>query len=253
MLSSRLTQQHLKITNHLKDRIYSGNLAPGDQLPSEAELCEKFATSRGPVRQAMATLRSEGIISSGRGRRSVVLNSHRAETFEAVLSVSSWFESMGITPSQKTLWLARRPAPAKAAKALRLKEDDPIVFVHRIRSANGIPAIVERQYFPLEIGQQLLNFDADNGSVHSYLRQQGVEFDNVYRRMTVESASEEDARALGIDAGQPVFRVCFEIADHSGTALEYADNVYRTDQFEFALTNVRGGSSPLEVLFTADA
>lgn len=73
MSARRVPQQHIKIAEHLRGRILSGEIPAGSLLPSEAELCEEFDTSRGPVRQALASLRTEGFISSGRGRRSVVL------------------------------------------------------------------------------------------------------------------------------------------------------------------------------------
>ncbi|WP_289297672.1 winged helix-turn-helix domain-containing protein [Corynebacterium guaraldiae] len=72
-MALRGTQQHSIIADYLRNLIRSKKLSPGDFLPSEAELCEQFSSSRGPVRQAVAALRSEGLISSGRGRRSVVL------------------------------------------------------------------------------------------------------------------------------------------------------------------------------------
>lgn len=56
-------QLHITIAKELQRRITSGALSQGDLLPSEAELCEEFAASRGPVRQAIASLRAEGLIS----------------------------------------------------------------------------------------------------------------------------------------------------------------------------------------------
>ena len=48
-------------------RITDGDWPPGFQLPSEAELCREFGTSRGPIRQALAFLRSEGAVTGGTG------------------------------------------------------------------------------------------------------------------------------------------------------------------------------------------
>lgn len=46
----------------LLERILSGELGPGDRVPTEEELCESYAVSRTPVRQALGELASEGII-----------------------------------------------------------------------------------------------------------------------------------------------------------------------------------------------
>ncbi|MFG1976988.1 GntR family transcriptional regulator [Nonomuraea fuscirosea] len=53
----------------LRERIESGQYAPGDQLPSEAELRQEFGgASANTVRQALGVLTSEGLTRSERGR-----------------------------------------------------------------------------------------------------------------------------------------------------------------------------------------
>jgi DNA-binding FadR family transcriptional regulator len=48
--------------------IEENRLAPGDKLPSEKQLCEKFSVSRSVVREAVARLKSEGMVNSHQGR-----------------------------------------------------------------------------------------------------------------------------------------------------------------------------------------
>src|SRR5690554_4223392 len=67
-------QRYAEIATYLRSQIASGELRPGDELPSEKELCQLFDTARGTVRQAVAVLRQEGMVSSGQGRRSRVLD-----------------------------------------------------------------------------------------------------------------------------------------------------------------------------------
>ncbi len=47
---------------HFKEQMESGDLHPGDRLPTEMELCEQFDISRAPVRQALTELAREGMI-----------------------------------------------------------------------------------------------------------------------------------------------------------------------------------------------
>jgi GntR family transcriptional regulator len=49
-------------------QILNGDLLPGSALPSETELVRRYGSSRGPVRQAISLLRSEGLIDSHQGR-----------------------------------------------------------------------------------------------------------------------------------------------------------------------------------------
>mgnify|MGYP002722937396 FL=1 len=251
-MSLRGTQQHSKIADYLRGLIRTKELAPGDFLPSEAELCERFASSRGPVRQAIAALRSEGLISSGRGRRSVVLGRFTSESFDSIFSITHWLNERGFVPGAKTLWLARCPAPEKVANFLQVDEGAPVVFVHRVRSANDFPISIERMYFPLEVGSHILNFDADNGSIHDHLSAQGVEFDNVNRELSLAQATEEDARSLNIDTGTPLWRLHMGISDHSGHPVECTEILYLSDRLTLGMTSVRGTTSPLEVKLTEE-
>src|SRR5688500_20171323 len=57
----------------LKDKILSGDLAPGTKLPSEAELVEEYAVSRTVVREAVSRLQAEGLVETFQGRGSFVL------------------------------------------------------------------------------------------------------------------------------------------------------------------------------------
>jgi GntR family transcriptional regulator len=60
------------IAADLRERIKDGHLTPGDKLPSERELSEAWSVSGIVARQAIATLRSEGLIYGVRGKGSFV-------------------------------------------------------------------------------------------------------------------------------------------------------------------------------------
>ncbi len=53
---------YLQLAGYFRDRIRSEQLAPGERLPSEAEVQEQTGLSRSTIRTAMRTLREEGLI-----------------------------------------------------------------------------------------------------------------------------------------------------------------------------------------------
>jgi DNA-binding LacI/PurR family transcriptional regulator len=63
---------YAKIAETLKEEIKNGDLKPGDQLPTEEELCSFYDVSRGTIRKALSLLESEGIISRRQGVGSFV-------------------------------------------------------------------------------------------------------------------------------------------------------------------------------------
>src|SRR3712207_583158 len=51
-----------QVADQLRDAILAGRLAPGDVLPSERELCERFGVSRTSVREALRALQAQGLV-----------------------------------------------------------------------------------------------------------------------------------------------------------------------------------------------
>src|ERR1700743_2436936 len=66
-----------KVADDIKAAIGAGAYPPGALLPSESELAERYAVSRGTIRQAFAALRADGVIASRRGARRVVIGGAR--------------------------------------------------------------------------------------------------------------------------------------------------------------------------------
>lgn len=63
--SSRLYEQ---IVQQIEDSVVKGVLKPGDQLPPERELAQKFGVSRTAVREAIKALREKGLVEAYTGR-----------------------------------------------------------------------------------------------------------------------------------------------------------------------------------------
>src|SRR5712672_3826068 len=63
--TSRLYEQ---IVEQIEDSILKGALKPGDQLPAERELAQRFGVSRTAVREAVKALREKGLVEAYSGR-----------------------------------------------------------------------------------------------------------------------------------------------------------------------------------------
>ena len=67
--TSRLFEQ---IVKQVEDSILKGQLKPGDQLPAERDLAQRFGVSRTAVREAVKTLREKGMVEAYSGRGTFV-------------------------------------------------------------------------------------------------------------------------------------------------------------------------------------
>ncbi|MDT7711634.1 MAG: integrase, partial [Pseudonocardiales bacterium] len=61
------------IAAELREQIESGQLAPGEQLPTVVDLAKTYNVAAGTVNRAIALLRNDELIDVSRGRRAVVL------------------------------------------------------------------------------------------------------------------------------------------------------------------------------------
>lgn len=156
------TPLHRTIAAELRHRVRSGMLKVGESMPSESQLCDEFSASRGPVRQALATLREEGLISGGQGKRAVILDAVPTQPFESFLSFTRRAELTGYTPGQRLQEIAlRRPEPEIAA-ALQIEPEDLAVQLVRLRLLDGRPAMLERMTYVESVGRPLISADLDS-------------------------------------------------------------------------------------------
>lgn len=70
-----------RIAADIMAKIQDGELNPGDTLPTEHALAGTFGVSRNVVREAIARLRSDGVIESRQGRGAIVKPVSERETF----------------------------------------------------------------------------------------------------------------------------------------------------------------------------
>ena len=70
------------LAEELTNLVVTGKLKPEEQLPTEAELCVRFDVSRTVVREAVAQLRSDGLLVSRQGRGMFVADYPFASKFE---------------------------------------------------------------------------------------------------------------------------------------------------------------------------
>ena len=64
--------RYRQIAEELRAQIEGGELAPGDLLPSEAALVDRYRVSRGTARQALIDLETAGLVESWPGKGRIV-------------------------------------------------------------------------------------------------------------------------------------------------------------------------------------
>jgi GntR family transcriptional regulator len=218
----------------LRDAVDAGVHPPGSRLPSESELARTYGVARGTVRQAFATLAAEGLISTRKGARRMVLGRQRLQGFNELRSFSEWAEALGETPGGRVVALVRREATATEAETL---DTDRVYHLTRVRLLSGRPVMIERTAYPERIGALVAGMDIDHESITRRLQELGVLFANAAHTLSAVIASAEDARLLDIRPRAPLLRELRLSTDPDGVALEWSEDRYLGDAVAFTVHN----------------
>src|ERR1700730_10874727 len=80
---------YLQVVRALKDEIVRGVHPVGSQLPTEEELCTRFAVSRYTVREALRLLREDHLVSSRKGAGTTVSTPRASDSYvHEVMSIN---------------------------------------------------------------------------------------------------------------------------------------------------------------------
>lgn len=232
---------YIRIADDLRDRITSGELRPGDDVPTEAELAERWRTSRGPIRNALAALRAEGLIETTRGRPARVVSPKATQAVDVSVPFTRWAHELGVQPGAQTQEVSLRRA-ADLADPLGVGPDEQIVSVLRVRSLDGRPTMLERLNYTEQVGRLLFQADLDEVSITEYLAANGHPIVGLQHEIDAIAADEQDAALLRVPQGSPILRLSRISRDADGRIFEASQDRYLGDVVRFTVSG--SGISP---------
>lgn len=224
-----------QIADELRDRIVSGQLAPGDDVPTEAELAQRWSTSRGPIRNALAALRQEGLIETTRGRPARV-RERRPQAVDVSIPFTRWAREIGAEPGARTQEISLRRADAEKAALLGIDVGEQVVDVLRLRLLDGRPTMLERLTYIEPVGRLLFGVDLDAVSITEYLDARGHGFADVDHEIEAVAADATDSDLLVVPAGTPILRLRRISRDAAGRTFEASDDRYLSDIVRFTVS-----------------
>src|SRR6185503_17415051 len=160
---------HHQVYLHLKAALDSGEIAPGDRLPPERELCVRYGCSLITVRRALSELAREGRIERTRGRGTFVLRPRVELDFGGSQSFTSEMQSHGLDAETKVVAAHPEVAGEAVANALELQIGAPTLYVERLRLAAGEPMLLEQVHLPADRFPGLLASDLEHNSLYDIL------------------------------------------------------------------------------------
>jgi len=237
---------YLRIKTDLQNRILSGDLAPGERLPSEAELSQEFGVSISTIKRAVAALVSDHLLDRTPGRGTFVTRPQSAGTEVPLRSFQEETRARGLMPGSKLLTWQVIQAHGELAWQLDLPESSEVYFIRSLKMAESVPVALEEAYVPCAFCPDLLQQDLEVYPIERLLEDR--------YRLAILKASEyiqarlatpEEATLLGAQGEQLVLLVADRTVEGVGRQrVEYVRTLYRADRYilRFQLRRFAGAS-----------
>lgn len=232
--------KHEVIREQLRAQVMA--LDPGDRLPPERQLSSQLGVARMTVRQAIAGLVREGVVTPVHGKG----NLRSADPLRVRVQLWSFTETVrtqGLEPSSRALeWSDDADPPAAAQEFFGTasaggRGSRMLRRSRRLRLGDGNPLAIEEAWFPPGRVPALTE-EVLAGSLYAFLRQSGVLPDSGEETVTVGLPTEQEAKLLDIASTRPLLRLTRRAFAH-GEPIEYAQAALPGDRFELAFPLVR--------------
>jgi len=224
------------IADALRSDLSEGRYRPGDKMPTEAALAQRFGVNRHTVRHGISALVNDGLLRTRRGAGVFVAAvptdypiGRRVRFHENLLAA-------GRMPEKRGLDIEERGATQGEAEALDLAPGDLVCVYHSLSLGDGQPIAVSESLFPVArlpgIGSAL----AKTGSVTDALTAVGVaDYTRVSTRLTAVRASATQALHLQVREGDPLLRSNGVNIDVQGRPVEYGRTWFAGDRITLTL------------------
>lgn len=233
-----------QIADRVREDILDGRLEPGSKLPSERALIDEYHAARGTVRQALAVLKTEGLIEVEHGRGAFVrerppirrlahdrfARRHRDAGKAAFLAE---MESEGRRPEVEILDLGPQRASTEVAERLGIRKGQKVLVRRRRYLADDRPVELATSYLPWTLveGSAICEPDTGPGGIYARLEELGHQLLRFTEEVSARMPHPDEAKALELSPGIPIFRVVRTAFDEEETPVEVCDTIMAADRY----------------------
>lgn len=225
-----------QIKESLLNGILQGQLHPGEQLPSQRELCEQFGASHMTVRRAIEELVTLGYIKAIPGKGLYVAAAKPEPEISPLVSFTEDIERRGMHASSRVLDAYKTTASTILAKTLDIHEDTALIYLRRLRLGDGKPMAIQTCYLVHSLCPTLLEYDLARDSLYRILQCDfHLRLNDCSAMIETALASEEEARLLELPIPSPVLITEQITYTDNGRPVEFLHAIYRGDRYRFRL------------------
>ena len=193
---------YARVKQFLKDALAQGRWAPGQQMPSEAELVAQFGVSRMTVHRALRELQDAGFITRLQGVGTFAAQLNRVSSTLTINDIQEEIQSRGHRHDASVHLQRAEAAPAALAQRLGLATGAPVFHTLIVHHEHGVPLQCEDRYVNPASAPDYLAQDFTQRTPTHYLLDVAPLWE---AQVSIEAAlpTAQEARLLGIARTDP--------------------------------------------------
>ena len=231
-----------RIAEALRALIASGELAPGDKLPSERELARRFRAARNTAREAIRLLAEEGLVTAQHGRGVFVREGERLFRWDserysrretALTPFRLEMQRQGKMGRVEVESITRMAPPFEIAERLDVSHDEESVLERRnsyYADDEAVQVVTTYLRWTDAENSPLQKADTGPGGIYARLEERGHHMTSGQDEITARMASPDEATVLALPPGVPVLDVLHTSYNQHGEPFEVTRFVHRADR-----------------------
>ena len=227
-----------RIQGAIRQRIDTGQLKPGNIVPSERELARIHRVSPMTARQALSELARDGIVERRHGAGTFVAPPR--VHFNKLLGYTEQMASLGLTARSRIVASTIVNREPEIAARLGLAPTAPVARLERVRLAESDPVALEVSYWSVEEYPDLHRNTLEGKPLFVALeRDCCVSLAYADEEIDATDADQRMADLLGISKGTPLLRIRQLIFSTTGKATVYVTGFYRSGRHTLRIRRFR--------------
>jgi len=232
---------YLKIKEHIENLIDQEIYEAGDKLPSETAFAKELDVSRASLREALRVLEKEGKIIKSQGVGTFVSKPipRFKRGIEELFSVSDTIKNEGFTPGTKALEVKKEKVDKKLALKMNIKEDQEILKLQRVRTADDKPVVFCIDYLNTNLFPIAVDDDFNHSLFDLLENKYKLKIKYAVTEIIPVTAKEKLMQKLDVKKDTPILLLEQMHYDEQERLFLYSKNYFRSDQFQFKVLRSR--------------
>ncbi|MEA0974488.1 GntR family transcriptional regulator [Lacticaseibacillus paracasei] len=225
---------YVQIVNAIRRKINEKEWQAGDRLPSEEALVRDLDVSRGTVRKAVTELVNEGVLERIQGKGTFVTKDKISYPFaQELTSYAEAMKEKDLSFTTEVLVSERQLPTPELQQRLNIGPRSPVLYMVRMRSVEGTPAILLYNWVSLERVPGADQFDYSKKSVFEVIEQElGHKIKCGVRDFSAKNLDKDQAKILQQKKGDAILVLKQVTFNHDDAPIECSNVLLRTDQYQ---------------------